>query len=218
MFHRIRSVSPMDDRKLCVQFSEGVTKEYDIKPLYDIWPIFQKLINNDGLFRAVYVDIGGYGIIWDDTLDISCNELWYNGKTIETPFDDLMAFSDATRLWGLNESTLRKAVTYGKLVNGRDICKFGKQWVISKSAMEREYGNPKNDIEITAVEFLEKMKLLVTFSTGEDRILDLNNLEIDTSDISDKEDFEELDISRGTLYWEKAKLEIQPEYVFQHSS
>ena len=67
----------------------------------------------------------------------------YNGQTIQTPFDGLIAFSDATQLWGLNESTLRKAIAYGKLINGMDVCKFGKQWVISKAAMEREYGLPK---------------------------------------------------------------------------
>ena len=46
----------------------------------------------------------------------------------------------ATELWGLNESTLRKAIAYGKLVNGVDVCKFGKQWVVSIDAMTREYG------------------------------------------------------------------------------
>ena len=58
-------------------------------------------------------------------------------------FDGLIAFSDATQLWGLNESTLRKAIAYGKLINGIDVCKFGKQWVISSDAMKREYGEPK---------------------------------------------------------------------------
>ena len=52
---------------------------------------------------------------------------------IETPFDDLIALSDAIVLWGLNESTLRKAISYGKLIIGVDVCKFGKQWVVSKS-------------------------------------------------------------------------------------
>ena len=28
----------------------------------------------------------------------------------------------------------------GKLVNGVDVCKFGKQWVVSVNAMNREYG------------------------------------------------------------------------------
>ena len=69
------------------------------------------------------------------------DELWENGVQVDTPFDGLMAFSDATELWGLNESTLRKAITYGKLVNGVDVCKFGKQWVVSVDAMKREYGN-----------------------------------------------------------------------------
>ena len=59
---------------------------------------------------------------------------------MDTPFDGLMALSDATELWGLNESTLRKAISYGKLVNGVDVCKFGKQWVVSVNAMNREYG------------------------------------------------------------------------------
>ena len=87
------------------------------------------------------VDVGGYGIVWNDDLDLSCDELWENGVQVDTPFDGLMSFGDATELWGLNESTLRKAISYGKLVNGVDVCKFGKQWVVSVDAMKREYGS-----------------------------------------------------------------------------
>lgn len=90
--------------------------------------------------------MGGYGIIWNDELDLSCDELWENGVTVQTPFDDLIALSDATALWGLNESTLRKAISYGKLVNGVDVCKFGKQWVVSAEAMKREYGTAEREI------------------------------------------------------------------------
>ena len=50
-----------------------------------------------------------------------------------------MAFGDATKLWKLNESTLHKTVFYGKLVNGVDMCKFGKQWSIFVDAIKREY-------------------------------------------------------------------------------
>ena len=39
--------------------------------------------------------------------------------------------------------TLRKALSYGKLVNGVDVCKFGKQWVVSTTAMKRAYGEAK---------------------------------------------------------------------------
>ena len=143
MFHKIKNVTALPDFKLSVQFAEGVTKIYDVKPLFDKWDIFKTLKNQPELFASVELDAGGYGIIWNDDIDLSCDELFANGKTVKTPFDGLMAFSDATLLWGLNESTLRKAISYGKLVNGVDVCKFGKQWIISMDAMLREYGNPK---------------------------------------------------------------------------
>ena len=140
MFHKVKSVSPLSGYKLSVQFSEGITKLYDLNPLFDRIPAFGYLKEHPEVFGCVSVDVGGYGIIWDDDLDLSCDELWEHGTQVETPFDGLMAFSDATELWGLNESTLRKAITYGKLVNGVDVCKFGKQWVVSIGAMKREYG------------------------------------------------------------------------------
>lgn len=140
MFHKVKSVAPLSGFKLSVQFSEGVTKLYDMDPLFEKIPAFQYLRDNPADYQNVSVDVGGYGIIWDDDLDLSCDELWEHGTAVETPFDGLMAFSDATELWGLNESTLRKAISYGKLVNGVDVCKFGKQWVVSIDAMEREYG------------------------------------------------------------------------------
>ena len=141
MFHKIKNVSALPEYKLSVQFSEGVTKIYDLKPLFVKIPLSAELMKNPAEFACVTVDVGGYGIVWNDDLDLSCDELWENGVQVDTPFDGLIAFSDATELWGLNESTLRKAITYGKLVNGVDVCKFGKQWVVSIDAMKREYGN-----------------------------------------------------------------------------
>ena len=141
MFHKIKNVAALPDYRLSVQFSEGVTKIYDVKPLFDRLPVFAALKDDKQTFYNVSVDIGGYGIVWNDELDLSCDELWEHGTQVHTPFDGLIAFSDATELWGLNESTLRKAISYGKLVDGVDVCKFGKQWVVSMSAMRREYGN-----------------------------------------------------------------------------
>ena len=143
MFHKVKAVNALPDYRLSVQFAEGVTKIYDVKPLFAKWKPFKSLENDPALFSGVEVDVGGYGIIWSDELDLSCDELFENGMTVRTPFDGLMAFTDATQLWGLNESTLRKAIAYGKLVNGVDACKYGRQWVISAEAMKREYGQPK---------------------------------------------------------------------------
>lgn len=151
MFHKIKSVSPLPDHKLSVQFAEGVTKIYDVKQLFGRLPVFEVLKKDPDLFYGVYVDRGGYGIIWNDELDLACDELYEHGIQVETPFDDMMSFADATQLWGLNESTLRKAIAYGRLVNGVDVCKFGKQWVITMSAMRREYGEPLADMNRTVI-------------------------------------------------------------------
>lgn len=143
MFHKVKAVNALPDFRLSVQFAEGVTKIYDVKPLIQKWAPFRVFLDAPEQFTGVTVDLGGYGVIWNDDLDLSCNELYENGETVQTPFDGLMAFTDATELWGLNESTLRKAIAYGKLRNGIDACKYGKQWVISAEAMRREYGLPK---------------------------------------------------------------------------
>ena len=142
MFHKVKFVAPLPDFKLSVKFYEGVTKIYDVKPWFDKQKVFHQLFDLR-LFYSVQADMGGYGIIWNEDVDLHCNELWNNGEVIETPFDNLIALSDATRLWGLNESTLRKAISYGKLINGVDVMKFGKQWVVTMDAMKREYGIPE---------------------------------------------------------------------------
>ncbi len=143
MFHKVKAVNPLPGMQLSVQFAEGVTKLYNLQQIIEKYEQFKALEEDLNLFHNVKVDTGGYGIIWNDELDLSCDELFYNGESINTPFDGLMAFTDATELWGLNESTLRKAIAYGKLICGVDACKYGKQWVISTEAMRREYGEPK---------------------------------------------------------------------------
>ena len=148
MFHKIKAVSGLKDYQLSIQFAEGITKIYDVKPLFKKWKNFNSLKRNPALFYEVTVDKGGYGVIWNDNLDLSCDELFVNGKTVKTPFDGLMAFTDATQMWELNESTLRKAVSYGKLRNGIDVCKYGKQWIISADAMRREYGPAPEQVSL----------------------------------------------------------------------
>ena len=141
MFHKIKDVTPLPGLRLCVQFTNGTTKLYDTAPLMDRFNAFREL-EKGHLFEDVAVDAGGYGISWDDDLDLSCDELWEHGESIRTEFDGLMSFADASELWGLSDSTLRKAISYGKLVAGVDARKFGKQWVVTSDAMHREYGEP----------------------------------------------------------------------------
>lgn len=141
MFHKILSIDTLPNLQLSVRFLDGTTKIYDIRQLIDKIPAFAAL-KDKAFFSEAAVDVGGYGVVWNDDLDLSCDELWEHGMIVETPFDGLMSFADASGLWGLSESTLRKAVSYGKIVSGIDARKFGKQWIVSIDAMKREYGEP----------------------------------------------------------------------------
>ena len=82
MFHKIKNVTPLKDFKLSIQFAEGITKIYDMKKLIENNKIFAEL-KDINLFNSVEVDIGGYGIIWNDNIDISCDELFENSKKID---------------------------------------------------------------------------------------------------------------------------------------
>lgn len=80
MFHAVKSVSPVSDFKLHVHFSDGVKKIYRVEPLFDKFPAFSYLKDHPDEFGDVRVDVGGHGIIWNDTLDLSCDELWEHGE------------------------------------------------------------------------------------------------------------------------------------------
>ena len=80
MFHRTKTVKLTEDYKLVVTFEENVTKIYNVEALFEI-EIFNQLKNNE-LFFDCNVDKGGYGIVWSDEIDLSCDEIYQNGKSI----------------------------------------------------------------------------------------------------------------------------------------
>jgi hypothetical protein len=68
---------PLENKKLLVKFANGIEKIYDCMPLLKR-EVFQ-LLNTDAFFKSVKVDPGGYGISWNDDVDLSEYELWTNG-------------------------------------------------------------------------------------------------------------------------------------------
>ena len=81
MFHKVKNVKALPDYILKIDFINGISKYYDVKPLFEIWQPFRALQYTTNLFPLVKVDAGGYGISWNDDLDLSCDELWENGKS-----------------------------------------------------------------------------------------------------------------------------------------
>ena len=79
-YPKITDVKPLDGYNLLVTFNNGIIKNYDFKKLLS-QPVFLAL-NNVFLFKSVKVDSGGYGIFWNDELDLAESELWINGTVV----------------------------------------------------------------------------------------------------------------------------------------
>lgn len=79
MAHRIITVKPMDNSVLLVGFQNGIEKTYDMHNLYPIFPQFKVFETDVNLFNQVHVDTGGYGIFWNDDLDLDAEDIWEDG-------------------------------------------------------------------------------------------------------------------------------------------
>ena len=80
MFHKVKNVKILSKYILEITFQNDVVKHYDVSVLFEKWKVFENLKNIEGLFEQVKVDQGGYGISWNDEIDLECEELWEHGK------------------------------------------------------------------------------------------------------------------------------------------
>ena len=66
-----------------VTFSTGEKKNYDCAPLLKKEAFFD--LKNDAVFYSVHKGAGGYGVVWNDEIDLSESELWLHGKPTKKP-------------------------------------------------------------------------------------------------------------------------------------
>ena len=79
MTHRIKEVESKEN----FMIEAGQIVQYDVKSLFLVFPQFQMLEDNQELFKNVKVDQGGYGISWNDELDLDAETIWEDGILIE---------------------------------------------------------------------------------------------------------------------------------------
>lgn len=83
MTHRIKEVESKENFMIEAVFFNGQIVQYDVKSLFLVFPQFQMLEDNQELFKNVKVDQGGYGISWNDELDLDAETIWEDGILIE---------------------------------------------------------------------------------------------------------------------------------------
>ena len=80
MHCKLKSAKPLENFNILLIFENGETGIYDIKPLAEKLEMFKPLTEIPGLFSSFKIDAGGYGLSWNDHLDISCDELFENSR------------------------------------------------------------------------------------------------------------------------------------------
>lgn len=85
MFVKITSLATLPDYILLVGFSTDEYKKFDIKPLIKKYPPFKALLETKGLYEQAKIDVGGYGIVWNDYLDLSADGVYEQGIPCEPP-------------------------------------------------------------------------------------------------------------------------------------
>ena len=98
MAHRIKSVQPLENFVLLAVFQNGVEKKYDMGNLYPVFPQFKAFEDVPGLFGQVRVDTGGYGVSWNDELDLDAEDIWEDGIETGIRHETDIAFSLAESL------------------------------------------------------------------------------------------------------------------------
>lgn len=79
---KIINVEVKENFILYCKFNNGRSKIYDVKPVIKKYKNFKELENKD-FFNKVKVDVGGYGISWNENIDLAVAELYYNSKPIK---------------------------------------------------------------------------------------------------------------------------------------
>ena len=88
-YPKIKAVEPLAHQRLMVSFHNGEQRLYDFGSQLDSPPFAP--LRNEALFKCARVDIGGYGVIWNDEIDIAESELWLNGQPVESAASALAA-------------------------------------------------------------------------------------------------------------------------------
>lgn len=133
MSHRIKLAKPLEQGEFIVVFQNGVEKIYQIEGIVKVFPQLRELVHNEKLFQQIKIDAGGYGVSWNDELDLDAEEIWENG--IETGIVYEMEL----------EETIGEALICARMEAGMTQKQLAEMTGISQgdiSKMERGLGNP----------------------------------------------------------------------------
>lgn len=107
----IKDIKLMSNFTIAITFSNSEVRKLDMKPIMDEYPLFHALEENN-LFKAAKIDLGGFGLVWNEEFSISAGDAYSRSIPLEeTPRSILSAvliqsIVDARKKEGLTQSEL----------------------------------------------------------------------------------------------------------------
>ena len=131
MFQIITKIETKDDLVIHATFADGEVVSFDIKTLFDKYPVFRDL-EDKSLFDSVQIDGIGYGIYWNDKIDLSSEGIYKHGQHIAKVDPNIKI------VVGLNLANIRE--TRG--LSQRDLSTKSGIMQAEISKIEQGIGNP----------------------------------------------------------------------------
>lgn len=92
--YKVSDVIPIKDNKVLCFFANGICKKIDIGKLKKDDRLFSRLLANPEEFNNVTTLPGGYGIGFQNNLNIEDYTLYEKGKTVDIEYEDFLSFVD----------------------------------------------------------------------------------------------------------------------------
>lgn len=72
----------LEDVTIELTYLDGKIIRYDMSRLFSKYPQLEELRNNRKLFLSGHLDPAGYGVIWNDELDVDTNSIYECGEFV----------------------------------------------------------------------------------------------------------------------------------------
>lgn len=82
MFHKATNLVFLDNCVILVGFKDNEWRTFDMKSMMKKHPIVEAL-KNEELFKSGKIEVGGFGIVWNDDIDISASSVYESGNKVD---------------------------------------------------------------------------------------------------------------------------------------
>ena len=72
----------LQDVTVELTYQDGKVVQYDMSQMFIKYPQLEELRINRKLFESGHLDVGGYGIVWNDELDFDATSIYEDGVVV----------------------------------------------------------------------------------------------------------------------------------------